>query len=136
MVILAKWWEYTPVGGIKRLNDTWNAATSARDYSDFSRMMNQHTDGWYGTAANALPIVTNVHNALLGRDEQKDYLNENGMDWDQVQGYNAAKINFGISNNISSLANAGGNYLQNVSNDLGKLYSGQKDPQQTLDKWM
>lgn len=134
---MVDFWDFTPVGGFRRLNDVWNSATSAKSYSDFSRMMNEHTDGWYGTAASAIPFVNNIHNALLGRDEQKDYLDENGLDWGDSQGYNAAKINFGISNNLATLSN-GGQYLQNIANDLGKLYSGQqqKTPQKSLDDWM
>lgn len=102
--------------------DLW---TGQQSYSDFTKRYNQLTDGWYSTIAGGIPLLSNLHNALLGRDSAKDYLDNNGMSWEDMQGYNDIKLLGRTSSAISGLANHSTSYLSNIGNDLGKLYSGQ-----------
>lgn len=104
----------------------YEALFGSSDYSDFVRKANQGSDGWYSTIANGLPFVKDFHNALLGRDSAKDYLENNGLSWKDMQGYNDVSLLGRSSSGVSGLANQGGTYLSNIGNDLGKLYSGQK----------
>lgn len=103
-----------------------NNARGANDYSDFVRNANGNTDGWFSTIANGIPILKDLHNALLGRDSAKDYLDNNGLGWEDMEGYNDIKLLGRTNSAVSGLAQSGGTYLSNIASDLGKLYSGQK----------
>lgn len=109
------------------VNDTFNSVkdmiTGERDYSQVVKDANEKTDGWYSTVANSVPILNGVHNNLLGRDYAKDYMNNNNLNWDDIQGYNASKILGQASGGVSQLAGTGARWLKNINNDLGKLYS-------------
>lgn len=112
------------VSGIK---DTYNSVkdlvTGERDYSQIVSDANEKTDGWYSTVVNSVPFVNGVHNSLLGRDYAKDYMKNNNLSWDDMQGYNVAKILGQASGGVSQLAGTGARWLKNMNNDLGKLYS-------------
>lgn len=112
------------ISGIK---DTYNSikdlATGERDYSQVVADANEKTDGWFSTVANSVPIFNGVHNNLLGRDYAKDYMDNNGLSWKDMQGYNASKILGQASGGVSQLASTGARWLKNINNDLGKLYS-------------
>lgn len=92
-------------------------------YSDFTRSRNDAMDGWYSTIMDSVPLVRNVHNALLKREEASDYLDNNGISWNDAQGYNIAKLTSGISNNLGGALATSSKYLTNIHNDLGKLYA-------------
>lgn len=100
--------------------------SGASNYSDFVSNANQSSDGWYSVAANGIPIIKDIHNALLGRDSAKDYLNENGLSWSDMKGYNDMKLLGRASQGVSGLTQTGSTWLNNMGSDLGKLYSGQK----------
>lgn len=109
------------------IQDTFDSvrdlATGERNYSQVVSDANERTDGWFSTVANSIPLFNGIHNNLLGRDYAKDYLNNNGLSWSDVQGYNAPKILGQASSGISSLVGIGSRWLKNINNDLGKLYS-------------
>lgn len=96
---------------------------SGGSYSDFTRDRNEATDGWYSTLMDAFPLVGNIHRAILGRDSAKDYMDQNGLSWSDMLGYNTSKITANISNNLGGAIATGSKYLNNMSNDLGKLYA-------------
>lgn len=96
---------------------------SGGSYSDFTASRNNAMDGWYSTVMDSVPIVRNIHNALLGRESAKDYLDENGLTWNDAKGYNVNKLTANISNNLGGAIATGSKYLNNLSNDLGKLYA-------------
>lgn len=98
-------------------------ATGERDYSQVVSDANEKTDGWYSTVVNSVPVLNGLHNNMLGRDFAKDYLNNNGLSWHDVQGYNASKILGQASSGVSSLVGTGSRWLKNINNDLGKLYT-------------
>lgn len=102
--------------------DLW---TGQQSYSDFTSRYNQLTKGLYSTFANGIPLLSNMHNALLGRDSAEDYLKNNGLDWKDMEGYNDYKLLGRTNSAINGLSNQIGSYLTNIGNDLGKLYSGQ-----------
>lgn len=95
------------------------------NYSDFVRNANVSTNGWYSTLANGLPFIKDLHNAVLGRDSAEDYLKNNGMDWGDMEGYNDVKLLGRSSSGVSGLTQSGATWLNNISSDLGKLYSQQ-----------
>lgn len=96
---------------------------SGGSYSDFVASRNEAMDGWYSTIMESVPVVRNIHGALLGRDQAMDYMSANGLGWKDVQGYNASKLTSPISNNLGGALSTGARYVNNVANDLGKLYS-------------
>lgn len=105
-----------------------------QSYSDFTSRFNGYTDGWYSTLANGLPFISGMHNALLGRDSAKDYLDNNGLTWEDMKGYNDMKLLGRSASGVGSMAHQSGTYLGNIGNDLGKLYSGQRPARITFDK--
>lgn len=120
------WWKAVaePVGNYfsKGFSDMADLV-SGGSYSDFVSSRNDATDGWYSTIMDAVPLVRNVHNALLGRDSAKDYMDNNGLSWKDFQGYNTAKVTSNISNNLGGAIATSSKYLKNVNTDLGKLYA-------------
>lgn len=100
--------------------------TGANNYSEFVKNANVNTDGWYSTFANGIWGLKDLHNALLGRDSAKDYLQENGLDWSDMEGYNDAKLLGRASSGVGGLVHQGSTWLNNIGSDLGKLYSQQR----------
>lgn len=120
-------WDSEPVTAFRDyadgyVNDVKNLVTGG-SYSDFVAGRNDAMDGWYSTIMDSVPFVRNIHNALLGRESAKDYLDENNLTWKDAKGYNVGKLTANISNNLGGAIATGSKYLKNASNDLGKLYS-------------
>lgn len=115
--------QYTPIGIAKAV---WDDATSSGSYSDYVSKANERTNGWYGTVANSVPIVNNVHNALLGRDSALDYLNNSGLSWSDLPGYQSSRLTNGTSNAISDAAHTIGKIMDG-KNDLYEFYAGVPD---------
>lgn len=114
---------HTTYGNLENLV---NDIGSSSNYSDFVSKANERSSGWYSTIANGLPFVNNLHRAILGRDSAEDYLKNNGLSWGDMEGYNDIKLLGSASSNLSPVISQAGTYLQNIANDLGKLYSGQQ----------
>lgn len=96
------------------------------DYSDFVATANENTDGWYETIADSIPIVNNIHQSVLGRDSAVDYLNNTGLSWSDIPGYNASKLTGRTSSNI----NEGFRSAYKIADghhDLYAFYAGEPD---------
>lgn len=103
-----------------RLEDTFKGNSS---YSDFVSKANQNTDGWFSAIAGGLPIVSGLHNSILGRDSAADYLRNTGYSWSDIPGYNAARLTGQTSAGISQTL-GGVTKIAAGIHDLGQFYSG------------
>lgn len=95
------------------------------DYSDLVKNGNVRTDGWTSTLMDSAPFLNQFHNAMLGRDYAKDYMENNGLTWADIEPYNADKLLSRTNNSVNNVVNQGTRWLKNTANDLGKLYSEQ-----------
>lgn len=117
---------YNPYRTVERIRDIWNDATSSSSYSDYVSKANERTNGWYSTIAGAIPVASNFHNALLGRDRAIDYLDNTGYSWIDIPGYNAAMLTGGTSSNIGQGVNTAMK-IADGKNDLYEYYAGEPD---------
>lgn len=121
-------WGFSPEvnRGVEAAKDLWNNATSSNSYSDFVSKTNENTDGWYSAIAGGIPFVNNLHNAILSRDRSRDYLNNTGLSWKDIPGYNAAMLTGGVSSAISGAASTAMR-IADGKHDLYEFYSGEPD---------
>lgn len=121
-------------GKLDAHNDRWQQVTSGNsNYSDFVSKANEATNGWYSTISGATPIVSGVHNALLGRDSALDYLNNTGLSWSDLPGYQSSRLTAGASAGINDIGRDFGKIADGV-NDLHKFYSGENpSPRKPVD---
>ena len=109
--------------------DTFN---DNRSYSDFVSKANEGTNGWYSTLAGAAPVLSGIHNAILGRDSSLDYLANTGLSWSDIPGYNASRLTGGSSAGISHVLGQIGK-IEDGKHDLGEFYSGDRDLHNVFD---
>lgn len=121
-------------GKLDAHNERWQNVTSGNsNYSDFVSKANEATNGWYSTIAGATPILSGVHNAVLGRDSALDYLNNTGFSWSDLPGYQSSRLTGGTSSGMSSIAGDVHKIADGV-HDLGQFYSGDPKVNALTDK--
>lgn len=101
---------------------TYQNIRNSGSYSDFVSNANESTDGWYGTAANAIPYVRDLHNAVLDRDRTLDILHNTGRSWSDIIGYNSNGLTSGAGASLGSLTTK----IEDGVNDLFEFYTGDK----------
>lgn len=101
---------------------TYKNIRNSGSYSDFVSNANQSSDGWYGTVANGIPYVRDLHNAVLDRDRTMDILRNTGRSWDDIIGYNSNGLTSGTGSSLGSLTTK----IEDGVNDLFEFYTGDK----------
>lgn len=114
-------------GGLRKHEERLDELfTGNNDYSDFVSTANENTDGWYSTIMDSIPIVNNIHNSVLGRDSAIDYLNNTGLSWSDIPGYNTSKLTGRTSANVNEGLRSAYK-IADGQHDLYAFYAGEPD---------